>query len=81
MNILKFGTVNSYFMHHFMEQMTGIVCIGRGILYPKFTEVDTIEKMAIVRSDVGVGPTASAIAILSTICFSERRVFSSLLSD
>eukprot|EP01052_Picozoa_sp_SAG31_P011262 SAG31_NODE_634_length_13365_cov_182.161767_9_plen_221_part_00 len=37
-----------------MEQMTGIVCIGRGILYPKFARVDSIEKMAIVRSDVGV---------------------------
>jgi ABC-type uncharacterized transport system fused permease/ATPase subunit len=32
----------------------GIICIGRGVLFPKFDKVDTIEKMSIVRSDVGV---------------------------
>eukprot|EP01047_Picozoa_sp_COSAG01_P034196 COSAG01_NODE_2556_length_7460_cov_14.297786_8_plen_590_part_00 len=54
LNIWKFGTVNNFFMNHFMSQMTGIVCIGRGILFPRYERVDSIEKMATVRSDVGV---------------------------
>eukprot|EP01047_Picozoa_sp_COSAG01_P086060 COSAG01_NODE_19181_length_1025_cov_9.335853_2_plen_97_part_00 len=26
----KFGIVNCFFMHHFMDQLTAIFCIGRG---------------------------------------------------
>lgn len=50
----KFGIVNCFFMHHFLDQFVAIFCIGRGILYPKYDKVDTIEKMADVRSNVGV---------------------------
>jgi ABC-type uncharacterized transport system fused permease/ATPase subunit len=55
LNIWKFGTINGFFMTHMMSQMTGIVCIGRGILFPRFPDgVKTIEQMSLVRSDVGV---------------------------
>ena len=55
LNIWKFGTINNFFMNHLMSQMTGIVCIGRGILFPRFPGgVATIEKMGVVRSEVGV---------------------------
>ena len=50
----KFGIVNCFFMHHFMDQLTAIFCIGRGILFPMYEKLDTIEKMSEVRSMVGV---------------------------
>jgi ABC-type uncharacterized transport system fused permease/ATPase subunit len=50
----KFGIVNCFFMHHFLDQFVAIFCIGRGIIYPKYEKIDTIEKMADVRSNVGV---------------------------
>ena len=40
-----------------MAQMTGIVCIGKGILFPRFADSDyplSVEQMSLVRSDVGV---------------------------
>lgn len=50
----KFGIVNCFFMHHFMDQFTAIFCIGRGILFPMYEKLDTIEKMSTQRSMVGV---------------------------
>ena len=50
----KFGIVNCFFMHHFLDQFVAIFCIGRGILYPAYDSIDSIDKMAEVRSNVGV---------------------------
>jgi ABC-type uncharacterized transport system fused permease/ATPase subunit len=50
----RFGIVNCFFMHHFLDQFVAIFCIGRGILYPMYEKVDTIQKMTDVRILVGV---------------------------
>lgn len=50
----RFGCVNCFFMEFFTTQFVAVFCIGRGILTPRFEQVDTLEKLATVRADVGV---------------------------
>ena len=38
----RFGIVNCFFMGNFTEIFVSVFCIGRGILYPRFENVDTM---------------------------------------
>ena len=53
LDYLTFHSVWNFFMHQGCSQFVAIFCIGRGIWYPKYAQLDTIEKLADVRSEVG----------------------------
>jgi hypothetical protein len=49
--------MNRYLNHHLAEQFVAMLCIGRGVWWPKqdvALQMDTIEKLANLRADVGV---------------------------
>ena len=58
-----------------MESFISIFCIGRGIWFPRYTSVNSIERMAQVRSDAAVQ------WMLFLQCMSSVRVVSSSVRE
>jgi hypothetical protein len=50
----QFGIVNQFFLNFMARQLFPICIIGRGILYPKYESIETMDQMIETRSDVGV---------------------------
>ena len=52
-DFLTFHSLWNFFIIQGGEALVNIICIGRGIWFPKYAENDSIEKMSDLRADVG----------------------------
>jgi ABC-type uncharacterized transport system fused permease/ATPase subunit len=54
LDFLIFHSIWNFVIQHGAREFVSILCIGRGVWMPKYENIDTIDKMADVRAEVGV---------------------------